>query len=89
MKRRSLYFPSPLAAELRDEPLPPLRPGQALVETVVSAISSGTEMLVYRGQAPEEMAVDETIDTLGGSFGFPIKFGYAAAGRVIDVGPNT
>lgn len=88
MKRRSLYFPSPLAVEVRDESLPPLRPGQALVETVVSAISSGTEMLVYRGQAPEGMAVDETIETLGGSFGFPIKFGYAAAGRVIEVGPN-
>lgn len=46
-------------------------------------------MLVYRGLAPDDLAVDETIETLGGSFGFPIKFGYAAVGRVIDVGPST
>jgi 2-desacetyl-2-hydroxyethyl bacteriochlorophyllide A dehydrogenase len=88
VKRLSVYFPGPLAAELREEELPALQPGEALVETVVSAISSGTEMLIYRGQAPEDMAVDETIAALGGKLGFPIKFGYAAAGRVIDMGPG-
>ena len=36
-------------------------------------------MLVYRGQAPQDMAVDATITALGGAFGFPLKFGYAAA----------
>jgi threonine dehydrogenase-like Zn-dependent dehydrogenase len=43
-------------------------------------------MLVYRGQAPGDMAVDETITALGGTFSFPIKFGYAAVGRVEAVG---
>lgn len=75
-----------MLAEIREEPLPPLGHGEALIETILSAISPGTEMLVYRGQAPGGMAVDETIAALGGSFGFPIKFGYATAGRVIDVG---
>jgi threonine dehydrogenase-like Zn-dependent dehydrogenase len=45
-------------------------------------------MLVYRGQAPAEMAVDATIAALPGSFGFPIKFGYAASGRVVAIGPG-
>lgn len=53
---------------------------------MLSAISAGTELLVYRGQAPGDMAVDETIGALGGTFGFPIKFGYAAVGRVEVVG---
>lgn len=73
-------------AEVREEPLPTPAAGEVLVETILSAISPGTEMLVYRGQAPAEMAVDDTIDALGGTFGFPIKFGYAAVGRVIEVG---
>jgi 2-desacetyl-2-hydroxyethyl bacteriochlorophyllide A dehydrogenase len=88
VKRRSILFPSSRAAELHEESLPPLGPGKALVETIVSAISSGSELLVYRGQAPEELAVDETITALDGAFGFPIKYGYAAVGRVIDIGPG-
>lgn len=59
---------------------------EVLVRTTLSAISSGTEMLVYLGLAPGDMAVDETITALGGSFGFPIKFGYAAVGRVEAIG---
>jgi threonine dehydrogenase-like Zn-dependent dehydrogenase len=53
---------------------------------MVSAISSGTELLIYRGQAPSGMPVDATIAALAGDFGFPLKYGYAAAGRVIAVG---
>ncbi len=54
------------------------------MRAIVSAISQGTEMLVYRGQAPPEMALD--LPTLAGSFALPIKYGYASVGRVIDVG---
>lgn len=88
MKRRSLYFTAPMTAELREEELLPPGPGEALVETIVSAVSPGTEMLIYRGRAPKEMAVDATIAALGGTFGFPIKFGYAAVGQVVEVGPG-
>lgn len=89
MKRQSVYFPAPSRVELREEDISSLGPDEALVETVVSAISPGTEMLVYRGLAPDDLAVDETIEALGGSFGFPIKFGYAAVGRVVDLGAGT
>lgn len=84
--RTSLYFVAPSTAEIREEPLPPPAPGEALVETLLSAVSPGTEMLVYRGQAPADMAVDDTISALGGTFGFPIKFGYATVGRVAELG---
>jgi alcohol dehydrogenase len=86
VKRQSVYFLEPFRAELREEAVPLLRPGEALVETVLSAISSGTELLIYRGLAPEELAVDETIQSLSGEFVFPLKYGYAAVGRVIDLG---
>jgi len=59
---------------------------QVLVETLVSAISPGTEMLIYRGQAPDDLAVDESLAALPGMFSFPMKYGYSAVGRVIKIG---
>ena len=43
-------------------------------------------MLLYRGQMPGEMAVDESIAALNGTFQYPVKYGYAAVGRVEEVG---
>lgn len=86
MKRRSLYFTAPRRAEIREEIMPPVGKDEVLCETILSAISPGTEMLVYRGQAPLDLAADETIAALEGGFGFPIKYGYAAVGRVTSLG---
>lgn len=86
MSRQALYFTGPREVELRNEPMPRLAPDQLLVQTWVSAISAGTEMLLYRGQAPREMAADVTISALAGSLGFPLKYGYAAVGQVVEVG---
>jgi 2-desacetyl-2-hydroxyethyl bacteriochlorophyllide A dehydrogenase len=86
--RRALTFVAPQVVEVRDETLPPPGAGEALVATRLSAISPGTEMLVYRGQAPEAMAIDATIAALEGAFRFPLKFGYAAVGRITAVGPG-
>jgi 2-desacetyl-2-hydroxyethyl bacteriochlorophyllide A dehydrogenase len=88
MLRRSLYFTAPHTIDVREEPLPALAAGQVLAQTLCSAISPGTEMLVYRGQVPTEMAVDETIAALGGQFRFPLKYGYSAVGRVLELGPG-
>jgi 2-desacetyl-2-hydroxyethyl bacteriochlorophyllide A dehydrogenase len=64
--------------------LPPPGPDELQVRAVASAISAGTEMLVYRGQVQPELPLD--LPTLRGSFAFPIKYGYASAGRVVQVG---
>lgn len=88
MHRHSLYFTAPHTVEVREESLPPLAAGQVLVQTLCSAISPGTEMLVYRGQAPAGMTVDDTLAALGGQFQFPLKYGYSAVGRVIELGPE-
>jgi 2-desacetyl-2-hydroxyethyl bacteriochlorophyllide A dehydrogenase len=84
--QRALYFTAPYRVAVREEPLPPLAAGQVLVAALVSAISPGTELLIYRGQAPTDIPVDETIPALAGEFGFPLKYGYAAVGRVIAIG---
>jgi 2-desacetyl-2-hydroxyethyl bacteriochlorophyllide A dehydrogenase len=56
------------------------------VDTTVSAISPGTEMLVYRGEVRPDMALDETLEALSGSFSYPVRYGYAAVGTVVEVG---
>lgn len=64
--------------------LPPVGPDDVRVEALVSGISAGTEMLVYRGQVPADLELD--LPTLRGSFSFPIKYGYASVGRIVELG---
>lgn len=86
MKARALHFVAPRCVAVREEPLEPPGAGQVLIRTEVSAISPGTEMLVYRGQVPAGMAVDAILPALAGGFRFPLKYGYAAVGRVAELG---
>ncbi len=59
-------------------------PADIRVEALASGISQGTELLVLRGQAPENLPLD--LPTLRGSYQLPIKFGYASVGRVVARG---
>jgi len=45
-----------------------------------------TERLVYRGEVPAELALDDTIDALGGTFSYPFTYGYACVGEVAESG---
>jgi 2-desacetyl-2-hydroxyethyl bacteriochlorophyllide A dehydrogenase len=83
---RSLVFTAPHSAEVIESAVIPVQVGQVLVETVVSAISPGTEMLFYRGQAPIDVNVDATIPALSGALQYPLKYGYACVGRVVELG---
>jgi 2-desacetyl-2-hydroxyethyl bacteriochlorophyllide A dehydrogenase len=83
---RALWFTGERRAELRPEEAPAPGHGEVRVRAVLSAVSHGTEMLVYRGGVPEGLPLD--LPTFAGGFGFPIKHGYAAAGRVLDTGPG-
>ena len=88
MKRLALYFTAPYEVSVREESLPLPAAGQVLVQTLVSAISAGTELLVYRGQVPADASIDEAIPALAGKFAFPLKYGYASVGRVTEVGDD-
>ncbi|MCC6174621.1 MAG: zinc-binding dehydrogenase [Chloroflexi bacterium] len=81
---RAVWFEGPGAVVLRDERVPAPAVGEVTVEARLSAISHGTEMLVYRGQVPAGTTLD--LPTLAGSFAYPIKYGYASVGRVSGVG---
>jgi len=73
-------------AELRPERVPPPGPREVRVRAIASAISHGTEMLVYRGEVPADLPLD--LPTFAGDFSFPIKHGYATVGRVLDTGAD-
>lgn len=85
MKRISVWFTGRRSVSIREERVPLLKPAQVLVQTMVSAISPGTELLVYRGEASKEMPADTTIPALSGSLEFPLKYGYSAVGRIISI----
>jgi 2-desacetyl-2-hydroxyethyl bacteriochlorophyllide A dehydrogenase len=79
----TIYFTAPRQIEIRQAPLPPLTQGQVLVETICSAISPGTEMLVYRGQFPKGLS--DAHDALSSELQYPIAYGYATVGRVVKI----
>jgi len=72
--------------ELREETLPALGADDVLVETTCSAISAGTEMLIYQGRFPRDLETDSVISTLRGGFRYPLAYGYASVGKVVEVG---
>ena len=59
---------------------------EVLIKTRISAISPGTEMLVYRGQLARGMQADTTIPELAGPLGYPLAYGYACVGQVYEIG---
>jgi len=84
---KAVWFTAPRTVELRDEAFRAAGPGELQVEAIASAISQGTEMLVYRGQVPPGTTLD--LPSVAGGFEFPIKYGYASLGRVVAVGPES
>jgi 2-desacetyl-2-hydroxyethyl bacteriochlorophyllide A dehydrogenase len=88
VKRHSLYFTGPGQVEVREEALAAPSGDQLLVASRCSAISAGTELLVYRDQLPPALPLDETIGALRGSAVYPLKYGYALVGTVIAAGPT-
>lgn len=88
MTKRELYFTGECSVEVRESPIPDPAAGEVLVRTERSGISPGTELLVYRGDVSQDSIKDETIDTLDGTFSYPLRYGYSAVGEVREVGPG-
>jgi len=80
---KTVYCTGPGQVEIRKTSLPPLTQGQMLVETICSAISPGTEMLVYRGQFPRGLS--DQHDAFSSELHYPLAYGYATIGRVVKI----
>jgi 2-desacetyl-2-hydroxyethyl bacteriochlorophyllide A dehydrogenase len=83
VKARAVTFVAPRRVELREVELPHPAEGEILVATGWSGISSGTELLAYRGEIDPDLPLDETLGALAGTFAYPFRYGYSAVGRVV------
>jgi NADPH:quinone reductase-like Zn-dependent oxidoreductase len=64
--------------------LAPRAADEVLVRTTHSAISRGTETLVYRGEVPPSQYAVMRAPFQEGEFPAPVKYGYASVGEVLD-----
>ena len=53
-----------------------------LVRAITSGISTGTELLAYRGELDPSLVTDERLAGLEGTFTYPFRYGYSAVGVV-------
>ncbi len=86
MRQHRLLCIEPGRVAVEDGPVLQPEADQVLVQTRLSAISPGTEMLVYRGQWPQGVAIDATVSALAGGFSYPLAYGYCAVCQVVAVG---
>ena len=80
----AVWFTAPRCAEVRSDAVESVGPADVRVRMVASGVSAGSELLVYRGEAPPDLVPD--LPTVAGTFRLPIKFGYASVGRVVETG---
>ena len=83
---KACWLSEPGRAELRDETLPPLGPGDVQVRSLHSGISRGTETLVFRGQVPVSEYQRMRAPFQSGDFPAPVKYGYNSVG-IVEAGP--
>src|SRR5262245_26348359 len=83
---RGVEFAAPGRVRIRELALPPVGAADAVVRTRYSGISSGTELLAYRGGIDPALPLDASIGALGGTFTYPFRYGYSCVG-VVEQGP--
>ena len=77
---------APGRAEIRPAAAPLPGAGSLRIRALVSAISRGTESLVFEGKIPESEWHRMRCPFQEGDFPFPVKYGYALVG-VVEAGP--
>jgi 2-desacetyl-2-hydroxyethyl bacteriochlorophyllide A dehydrogenase len=74
--------------ECREVPLSAPGEGEVLIRSRCSAISAGTEAMIFSGKFPKDAPLDTTIEGLKGGFAYPFPYGYALVGEVSALGPG-
>jgi 2-desacetyl-2-hydroxyethyl bacteriochlorophyllide A dehydrogenase len=82
MSAQALWFTAPRSVELREVASKSLPADSVRVRTEVSAISSGTELLFYRGELEDGVAADATLAWGEAAARYPFQYGYASVGVV-------
>jgi threonine dehydrogenase-like Zn-dependent dehydrogenase len=83
---RAFWLAEPGRGEIRSEPLPSPGAGEALVRTLFTGVSRGTEALVFNGKVPRSEHERMRAPFQAGDFPAPVKYGYCNVG-VVEQGP--
>jgi NADPH:quinone reductase-like Zn-dependent oxidoreductase len=82
----AFWIRAPGVGELRRATVPAVGEGQVLVRALRSAVSRGTETLVFRGEVPPAEYARMRAPFQEGEFPGPVKYGYLSVG-VVEEGP--
>lgn len=78
----AVWYCGPGKVEIRQENVAAPKGDEVRVRTLYSAISRGTEALVFGGKVPRSEFERMRAPFMTGDFPFPVKYGYATVGRV-------
>jgi threonine dehydrogenase-like Zn-dependent dehydrogenase len=84
---RAFWLVTPGRGEIRTQPLPAPGATEVLIRARASAISRGTESLVFSGRVPPSEYRTMRCPFQEGDFPAPVKYGYASAG-IVEAGPD-
>ena len=84
---RACWIEAPGRAAIRNEALDAPRADEVRVRALHSAVSRGTEALVFRGEVPPSEHARMRAPFQAGEFPAPVKYGYASVG-VVEAGPD-
>src|SRR5262249_29247629 len=79
---KAVIFSGPRQVSIEEVALPKPVAGEVIVRTLFSGVSSGTELLAYRGEIDPDLPLDERLGALQGTFRYPFQYGYSCVGEV-------
>lgn len=88
MRANALFHVAERRVECREVTLAAPDTGEVLIKSRCSAISSGTEAMIFSGAFPQDTPLDASIESLKGGFAYPFSYGYALVGEVSATGPG-
>jgi NADPH:quinone reductase-like Zn-dependent oxidoreductase len=86
-KARAFWVTAPGRGQIRTQQLRSPDPGELLIRTLASAVSRGSESLVFRGKVPQSEWRRMRCPFQEGDFPAPVKYGYSTVG-VVEEGPD-
>ncbi|WP_433047957.1 dehydrogenase [Dactylosporangium sp. CS-033363] len=87
MRTANAFWTTGAGGELRRAEVPAPGDDEVLVRTLYSAVSRGTETLVFAGKVPPDQHDVMRAPFQEGDFPFPVKYGYLNVG-VVEEGPE-
>jgi threonine dehydrogenase-like Zn-dependent dehydrogenase len=86
-RAQAFWLSSPGHGEIRDAALPAPAAGEVLVRTLYSAVSRGTESVVFTGRVPPSQYQAMRAPFQQGDFPAPVEYGYLNVG-LVEQGPD-